>query len=246
MRPHLLCPVVFTLVGCGGSKPVEDPPTPAPAAAAMPADPEGVAGEARGSVASDLRRTGFDEVPAGKIPEGWTLAETHSAGSPATWVVAEVADAPSPPRAFGVTASTNTGQTYNLALWDGASASDVDVAVMVKVGSGREDQGGGVALRVLGPGDYYIARWNPLERNVKLYVVRDSVRTELAKAEIELETTEWQALRAVMTGPRLELFVNDEPVLSATDDAIPGPGGVGLWTKADAATWFDDLVIQTL
>ena len=121
--------------------------------------------------------------------------------------------------------------------------TDVDISVMVKSGTGELDQGGGPIWRVTDENNYYIARWNPLENNARFYVVQGGVRSALAKVELDLPTDQWHSLRVVAEGNAMQLFIDDDPVLQATDETHKGAGGIGLWTKADAATLFDDLSV---
>lgn len=192
---------------------------------------------------ADARTWTFDSD--GPIPAGFRVAETASVGTPATWATVKADDAPSPPTVFGVTESANAKTSYNLAIADGVSMTDVDITVMVKAVSGVKDQGGGPIWRVKDADNYYIARWNPLEKNVRFYVVQGGVRSALAAATVELPTDRYHSLRVIAEGTTMELLVNDEPVLRAEDSMHTGPGSVGLWTKADAATLFDDLSIAS-
>jgi hypothetical protein len=194
----------------------------------------------------ELRRISFDDAKPDTVPAGFTPAETNSAGTPAKWGVVAEGSAPSSPNAFGVLETKNTGQTYNVALLEGDPVADVDIAVMVKAVTGEKDQGGGVVFRAKGAGDYYIARWNPIEKNVKFYVVKSQHRDELAKADLDIDASKWHALRVLVEGDRFELFVDEDSVLELRDTALSEAGAVGLWTKADAATLFDDLIVTPL
>ncbi|MCR9160887.1 MAG: hypothetical protein ACE37F_10670 [Nannocystaceae bacterium] len=219
----------------GADASAEPQPRPSPAQAGpsrAPTDP--------------LRRWSFDAGPAGSIPAGFRVLETASKGTLATWGVVDDASAPSGGKAFGVVETKNSGQTYNLALAPNFEATDVELTVSVKATTGKQDQGGGLAFRANGARDYYIARWNPLEKNVKFYVVTAQQRTALVAADIDLDPAVWHTMRVIVEGTRMELFMDETSVLVAEDDTLGGPGSVGLWTKADAATWFDDLTAQTL
>ena len=191
--------------------------------------------------ANDARTWTFDE--SGPLPKGFSTAETASAGTPAKWAIAEAKDAPSPPSVFGVVETKNPKTAYNLAIVDDVSMTDVDISVMVKAETGELDQGGGPIWRVTDADNYYIARWNPLENNARFYIVQGGVRSALAKVDVELPTEDWHSLRVVHEGTHMQLFIDDEPVLQADDAVHKGPGKIGLWTKADAATMFDDLSV---
>jgi hypothetical protein len=195
---------------------------------------------------SDLQKIAFDDDAAGSVAKGFTPAETNTAGTPAKWGVVADATAPSQPNAFGILETKNTGQTYNCALLEGEKMTDVDVTVMVKANGGVKDQGGGIMFRAKGAADYYVGRWNPVEKNVKFFVVEAQAREELAKADIDVDPKAWHALRVLVEGDRFELFLDDASVLEHRDSTHAGPGNVGLWSKADAATLFDDLVVTPL
>jgi hypothetical protein len=250
MNTSLVSIALFAAVACsacasdapsaaadGKSPAASKPPAPAKA----PAEAEPSKGPADEPARDGARTWSFDEAPAGAPAPGFRIAETASTGTPATWSVVARDDAPSPPQAFGITRNVNTGQTYNVALVEGTSAADLDVAVMVRAVEGKEDQGGGVAFRATDADNYYIARWNPLENNAAFYVVQKGVRKALGKVPVEANPAEWHELRLVVQGPRFQLFLDDEPVQQIEDATITGPGMIGLWTKADAATLFDDL-----
>lgn len=197
--------------------------------------------EADTKPAAGARTWSFDDATPGTPAPGIRLGETASTGTPATWAVVAREDAPSPPHAFGITKSVNAGQTYNVALVEGTNVADVDLTVMVHAVEGKEDRGGGFAFRASDADNYYIARWNPIETNVAFYVVQKGVRKALGKVPVEADPAEWHELRLVVQGPRFQLFLDDEPVQQIEDTTITGPGMIGLWTKADAATLFDDL-----
>lgn len=223
----------FLLVlGCPSKS--EDPPPPKSAAEPTPtAQPE---------LKSAVTRDDFTRGTPGSMPPGWTRAETNSTNSPATWAVITDETALSGSRAFAVTESENTAQTYNVALRDQLQFQDVDISVAVRAHEGEEDRGGGVVFRADGAKTYYIARWNPLEHNAKFYKVVDQFRSAIGAVETQLDPGAWHTLRVLAEGSNLELFIDDTSVLRVTDDSIPNAGAVGLWTKADAETGFDDFV----
>lgn len=241
----LFCAAVGPAGGCDSATGEANAAKPTPPASAeqqpkpkpKPAPPE------TKTIPETTRTWSFDEDPADGLPRGFRSAETGGAGTPATWAVTPMRDAPTAPNAFAITETVNTKATYNLALAEGTAYADVDVQVMVKSGSGTLDQGGGPIWRVQDTDNYYVARWNPLEKNARFYVVQSGVRTALAKVELDLDVSVWHSLRVVMEGPRMQLFIDDEPVLKAEDTAHTKAGMIGLWTKADAATAFDDLSV---
>jgi len=193
--------------------------------------------------AGSARTWTFDEDPVDKPPAGIRLTEAGGTGTPATWAVVAEPTAPSQPNAFGVTESKNTKATYNIAIVEGTSHGDVDLQVSIKSRTGLLNQGGGVIWRFKDVDHYYIARWDPSEKNAYIYIVQGGVRTALAKLDIDLDVEAWHTLRVVAEGPRIELFIDDEPKLTAENAELKEPGMIGLWTKSDAASLFDDLSV---
>jgi hypothetical protein len=186
----------------------------------------------------------FDDGRAGRGPAGWTPGESNGAGTPATWAIIARTDAPSSPNAYGVTASANYGHTFNVALADGTGYRDVDLTVAVLAMAGSEDQGGGPVWRAADADNYYITRWNPLEKNFRLYFVKDGRRKQLATAEATDDTTHWHTIRVVHRVSHIECYLDGEKLLEVDDTTFQAAGQVGLWTKADAATLFDDLRVE--
>ena len=188
----------------------------------------------------------FDNDKPDTVPPGWDLGETGAAGTPAKWGVVKQDDAPSGTNAFGVLETKNGKPTFNVALAPFQAARDVDLSVMVKPVTGELDQGGGFVLRAKGTTDYYIVRWNPLEKNVKFYKVVAGHRDMIAKADTDVDPSKWHRLRVLADGNRFEIFFDDETVLELNDTTHPNGGRIGLWTKADAATLFDDFLATAL
>jgi hypothetical protein len=159
--------------------------------------------------------------------------------------VAADPNAVSRPNVLRLAKTENSGQTYNLLVADEPRVADVDLRVHVRADSGEEDQGGGPVWRCQDENNYYICRLNPLEGNFRVYKVLAGKRTQLASADMEAETHRWYLLRAVMVGNRITCYVDGKHLLTAVDDTFVQPGQVGLWTKADAATSFDDVLLAT-
>ncbi|MEX1364582.1 MAG: hypothetical protein AB1Z98_15755 [Nannocystaceae bacterium] len=235
--------VRLTLLGALLLSACTDPTASAAKAEPKPATKTDPAAPQPGQTDPRARTWSFDDAVAGQVPAGFRIAETGGAGTVATWEIVADPSAPTQPHAFGITKTTNGKATYNLALVEGTRYGDVDLTVMVKAGTGQLDRGGGPIWRVTDESNYYIARWNPLENNARFYIVQDGVRTALGKVDLELDVEAWHALRVVAEGPRMELFIDDEPVLTVEDAVLSEPGMIGLWTKADAATLFDDLSV---
>jgi len=236
--------LLVAALGCDAQDQAPAQPQPQPKSAEAPTD--SAKGTPVPKTGSPLKRWAFDDGAPASLPAGFELLETAAAGTPAKWGVVADAAAPSGGKGFGVLSTTNTGQTYNVALAPGFEAADVELTVSLKADAGTGDQGGGVVFRAQGASDYYIARWNPLEKNVRFYVVVGEQRSAFKAADIDLDPSQWHTMRVIVEGPRMELFMDEQSVLVAEDETLKAAGRIGLWTKADAATWFDDLTAQNL
>ena len=189
---------------------------------------------------------GFDHTTIGSQATGWIAAETNGQGTPATWRIIRDGFAPSPPHVMAVVSTRNTGQTYNLMIAEGGTYGDLELGVSVRAVAGQEDQGGGIIWRVQDAYNYYLARWNPLENNFRIYKVRQGHRTQLASADVSPNPRLWQRITVRHTGKRIMATLNNELPLVLEDSSISQPGKIGLWTKADAASFFDEITVKGL
>lgn len=155
------------------------------------------------------------------------------------WEVVEDATAPSRSRAIAQLAS-NESATFNLLRIRDLMLRDVDLAVRFKAVGGEIDQGGGLVWRAVDTGNYYLARYNPLEGNYRIYKVVAGERTELGSADAPAAPG-WHRLRVTMIGDHIEAYYDGRKLLDLHDPTFAEAGSVGLWTKADAKTHFDDL-----
>lgn len=132
--------------------------------------------------------------------------------------------------------------SYNLCYNNDIKFLDGTVSVNFKATSGSIDQGGGIMWRVQDNDNYYVARFNPLENNFRFYLVYNGWRTEIASATIKL-TNGWHTMKIVQKGDKFEGYLDDNKYLQAIDRRLRLKGKVGVWSKADALSSFDNLNI---
>jgi hypothetical protein len=198
------------------------------------------------SEAKSVWKQAFDRDTVGQVPADWRVAQTNPSKALATWAVQADASAPGKPNVLGLTKTENVKSTYNLAIAEKASFKDLDLSVSLKGVSGKEDQGGGPIWRCIDENNYYTCRINPLEPNFRVYKVINSKRTQLQSVEVKTNTGQWYTLRVVMVGKHITCYLDGNKMLDVQDDALPNAGKVGLWTKADAASVFDDLTVSEI
>jgi len=182
----------------------------------------------------------FDSDGLGGVPHGWKVAETNGAGKTAHWEVIQEGEA----KVVAVTKTENRGHTFNLLIAEQTHYRDLEVEVKIKALSGEEDQGGGPIWRAIDADNYYIARWNPLEKNFRVYYVRDGHRKQLASADVDAAADAWHTIEIEHVGSRIVAEFDDVKLLEVEDTTFTEAGKVGLWTKADAATAFDDFEVE--
>ena len=195
--------------------------------------------------AETVRSWDFDQLQAGSLPQGWVVEATGQEQATAKWQVVNDNDAPLGPGVLELTATNHTTSgVFNLCWTNAVQFREGDIAVFVRARSGKIDQGGGLIWRVQDRNNYYIARYNPLENNVSIYYVKDGKRVMLGySGKIEVRDG-WHLLKVSHRGDRIRAYLDGELRLMVNaGDYIPNKGGVGLWTKADAATAFDNFTV---
>ncbi|HUQ27534.1 MAG TPA: family 16 glycoside hydrolase [Usitatibacter sp.] len=176
----------------------------------------------------------FDQDAVGRMPAGWECGVTGK-GNP-VWQVQADPTAPSPPN---VLKQSGSG-TFPWCVRRDASLADGFVEVKFKAIAGREDQAGGVMWRWKDGDHYYIARANALENNVSLYYTEGGSRKTLKYVDAPVPANKWHQLRVEFSGTRMRVLLNGKAYIELDDRRIDGPGAVGVWTKADSVTAFDD------
>lgn len=195
-------------------------------------------------VAGGTRRD-FDGEQAGLKPAGFVFARTGG-GRAGRWVVRAEKGAPSPPNVLTQIEDDPTDYRFPVAVIPAVSLRDLRLSVKCKPVSGRVDQACGLVFRYLDENNYYVARANALEGNIRLYAVREGRRRQIASYAGPVTANAWHELAVEAEGATIRVFWDGKNVLSADDSTFDGPGKVGLWTKADSVTYFDDLTAAPL
>lgn len=176
----------------------------------------------------------FDNTPAGKPPRGWTAGVTGKDAP--RWAAEADVSAPSKPNVL-----KQSGQgTFPWCVKKDVSIADGFVEVKFKPISGREDRAGGVIWRWQDGDNYYVARANALENNVSLYYTEKGNRRTIKYVDAPVAARVWHTLRVEFTGTRIKVKLDGKQYIELDDGHISGTGAVGLWTKADSVTAFDD------
>jgi hypothetical protein len=176
----------------------------------------------------------FDDAEAGSAPIGWTAFVTGKGDT--RWTVEKDATAPSPPNVFKQSAEG----TFPICLRNATKIRDGFVEVKFKPVAGKEDQAGGLIWRARDKDNYYVARANALEDNVTIYHTINGKRVSFKNTNTKVAPNQWHVLRVDFVANEFTVTFDGKQVITASDDKIKDAGQVGLWTKADSVTLFDD------
>ena len=182
----------------------------------------------------------FDLHHPGSGPAGWMTGVTGRGDS--RWAVEADPSAPSKPH---VLKQSGVGD-FPWAVVKDAKLANGYVEVRFKPLSGKQDQAGGVVWRWKDGKNYYVARANALENNVSLYYTQNGRRITLKYVDAPVAGHAWHSLRVEFSGKRIRVVLDGKPYIEMDDDHITGGGAVGVWTKADSVTVFDDFAYGPL
>ncbi len=180
----------------------------------------------------------FDKDKPNKAPDEWNCGITGK-GNP-KWMVIRENTAPSSPNVL----SQSGRGTFPWCVIPGVSLSNGFVEVKFKPLSGKIDQAGGLIWRFKDGNQYYVARANALENNISLYHVEKGRRKTITYVDARVPHNEWSTLRVEFAGDRIKIFLNGRKYVDLKDKNISGAGAVGVWTKADSKTLFDDFIYE--
>ena len=176
----------------------------------------------------------FDADPTGIAPSGWTSGVTGRGDQ--RWTVEGDPSAPTKPN---VLKQSGRGD-FPWCVKNEPQIADGYAEVKFKPVSGKEDQAGGVVWRWKDGDNYYVARANALEDNVSLYYTQHGRRITIKYVDAPVANDQWHTLRVEFAVKKIRVILDGKPYIEMEDDHIAGAGKVGVWTKADSVTLFDD------
>lgn len=188
-------------------------------------------------------RWNFENGVANQPPAEFTLSRTGE-GRQGNWVIQKESQAPSGSYVLAQVDTDNTSYRFPVAVANEPVVRDLRVSVRCKPVSGKVDQACGLVFRYRDENNYYVARANGLEDNVRFYYVAAGKRHQLANWSGKVTNGVWHSLSVDAKGDRFQVFWNNQKVIEARDATFGEPGKVGLWTKADSVTYFDDLIVE--
>ena len=169
-------------------------------------------------------------------------------------MITKVPDAPSGRQVLAQTDADRTSYRFPLMVSNSPNVADVELSVRFRAVSGEKDAAAGLVWRFRDADNYYVVRANALESNVVLYKVEHGKRTDLPPegqdraygVNVKVSARRWHTLQVKAAGPAFAVSLDGVKLFEVRDETFTAPGKVGVWTKADSVTWFDDLTIRPI
>jgi hypothetical protein len=188
----------------------------------------------------DFEKDSVDSPPAAF--DSWRTGR----GPYGEWLVQQAPDAPSGKNVLAQMSKDPTDKRFPMAILRDAPAGDVRIRAKVKPVSGDVDRAAGLVVRWTDVDNYYITRANALEGNIRLYHFAGGLRTQIGNWDGAVTDGAWHDYAFEVVGDRLKVSWDGKVVIDLVDTTIAAPGRVGLWTKADSVTAFDDVEVTRL
>ena len=192
------------------------------------------------ATAASAETWNFDADPVNAPPPGFSFGRTGK-GKPGRWVVQAEKDAPSAGNVLAQLDTDTTDYRFPVAVAGEPKFGDVNLSVRCEPVSGRVDQACGLVFRYEDENNYYLTRANALEDNVNLYYVKDGRRRQITGWRGKVTSGAWHQLGVEARGDHFVVSFDGNKVVDTHDSTFSQPGKVGVWTKADSVTYFDDL-----
>ncbi len=197
------------------------------------------------SLDSATRVWTFEDDPLESLPPEFQVGTLFDGRPAGEWKILQSEMAKNGKHVLGQLMGKGAEHAYKVVLVQGTTATDLDLRVSFLPISGKADMGGGLIWRATDDRNYYLARANPLEQNIRVYRVVNGIRHLLQNFDQTIDVRQWHTLRVTHQGCRVNIFYDDKQVFDLCDKTFHA-GMIGLWTKSDAVTYFDDLQLQHL
>jgi hypothetical protein len=187
----------------------------------------------------------FDDASPGTLPETFSIGTLFDGRPAGEWRILITNRAKSSSQVLAQVGAKGADLAYKLVLLDGTDSSNVDLEVSFLPVSGKADLGGGLIWRARDDRNYYLLRASAVEQNIRLYRVVKGTRQLLKNHNRSIGPSGWHTLRVIQYGCEMQIRYDNEPLFQLCEQTFD-QGRVGLWTKSDAVTYFDDLRLRFL
>lgn len=182
------------------------------------------------------KRYDFEKDTLESHPKGWHCNREKKQ----QWAVTQEGDS----HALTLLQTEAYGNYFNLCYTKEIAFQNGKLSLDLRAHSGEEDQGGGLIWRVKDEKNYYIVRYNPLEDNFTFYYVKNGHRRVIKNSTVYVKHTAWHTIKVLQNQEHYSLFLDEVLLLEGDDATFSKSGGVGVWSKADALTSFDNLEVN--
>jgi sterol desaturase/sphingolipid hydroxylase (fatty acid hydroxylase superfamily) len=204
------------------------------------------------AITASAQTVDFNRDKAGAPPKGFSTALTGQ-GKAGVWIVLKDDASPTQGQVLAQTDADATSYRFPLCVHAGIKAKDADISVKFKPVAGKKDQAAGLVWRYRDKDNYYVVRANALENNVVLYKVENGKREDLPLKgagrthgkQVKVPAGQWSTLRVTAKANLFTVYLNGEKLYEVENATFTEAGKIGLWTKADSVTYFDDLKVST-
>jgi hypothetical protein len=187
---------------------------------------------------------GIATMAIGAAPPNFEFLRTGQ-GNVGQWtVIRDELDSSGP--AIEQSDQDRTDYRFPLAIYQPTSAKNLEAVVRFKAVDGKVDRAAGIAVRLKSADNYYVARANALEDNVRFYRVVNGRREQLEGANVKVTSHEWHTLGLKAEDDRFTVSFDGKVLFTATDKTFADAGKIALWTKADSVTRFDRVDLTLL
>jgi hypothetical protein len=119
-----------------------------------------------------------------------------------------------------------------------------EISMRFQLVDGALDQCAGILFDLKPNGDYLAVRFNGKEDNLVLWTFNKGVRKFVKRGseEVPLPMKQWEGMKIAVHGAKLEGYLNGKRLLEYT---LPEPvsGKVGVWSKTDSVSYFDEFTV---
>jgi len=186
--------------------------------------------------------TDFEKDPPDALPARFEVA-LGGHGEPPDWIVSGTEQT----HVLRQASTDTTGIHFPMVLVKDFDGADVVARVRFRYVDGKVDKAGGIVLRYVDAGNYLVARANAAEGDLRIFRVANGTRRTLPGGVVKGATddTAWHTLEFRAEGSKLVATLDGKITATAYDSWFMR-GRVGLWTKSDSVTEFDDLSFEPI
>jgi hypothetical protein len=122
---------------------------------------------------------------------------------------------------------------------------DGEISMRFKIVAGQLDECAGILFNLKPNGDYLTVRFNGMEDNVVLWTFNKGVRKFVKRGteNVPLAKNQWHMLQISVHGTNLQASLNGKHLLDYTLSE-PVSGKVGVWSKTDSVSYFDEFTVN--